>query len=268
MNLRSLAVLLLAACSGGPKPSTTVPAPVGDTTAPTPAPAPPVAPPPAPAPPRVNPLFAMSPLYEHAPPFDQFREDDYMPAYLEAMKQHAAEIRAIADSPDEPTFENTIVAMERTGAMLQRVQYVFGNLAAALTDDKMQKIEADVAPLMAKHQDDIHLDAKLFARVHALYGKRKALKLDAVDQRLLERYHLDFVRAGAQLNAADQTALRAMNEEVSTLQTKYSELQIKDMNASAVIVDDVKELDGMSESDIAAAAAAATTRGKQGHWMI
>jgi peptidyl-dipeptidase Dcp len=265
MNLRSLAVLLLAACSGGPKPSATVPAPVAETTT---APAPAPAPAPPPAPPRVNPLFATSSLYEHAPPFDQIREDDYMPAYVEAMKQHAAEIRAIADSPDEPTFENTIVAMEHSGFMLQRVQYVFGNLAAALTDDKMQKIEADVAPMMAKHQDDVHLDAKLFARVHALYGKRKAMKLDAVDQRLLERYHLDFVRAGAQLNAADQTAMRAMNEEVSTLQTKYSELQIKDMNASAVIVDDVKDLDGMSESDIAAAAAAATTRGKQGHWLI
>lgn len=267
INLRnSLAVLLFAACSGGSKP-TAVPAPVAETIAPT-APAAPAPAPPPPAPPRVNPLFAMSSLYEHAPPFDQIREDDYMPAYVEAMKQHAAEIRVIADSPDEPTFENTIVAMERSGVMLTRVVYVFGNTAAALTDDKMQKIEADVAPLMAKHQDDIHLDAKLFGRVHALYGKRKALELDAVDQRLLDRYHLDFVRAGAQLNAADQASLRAMNEEVSTLQTKYSELQIKDMNAGAVIVDDVKELDGMSESDIAAAAAAATSRGKQGHWMI
>ncbi len=127
-----------------------------------------------------------------------------MPAYLEGMRLHAAEIRAIADRTDAPTFDNTIVAMERAGATLGRVQYVFGNLAQALTDATMQKIEADVAPLLARHNDDIHLDPKLFARVHALYEKRATLGLDAVDTRLLERYHLDFVRSGAQLGGGRQ----------------------------------------------------------------
>ncbi len=265
-NLRlSLTAVLLAACGGGSKPATTEPAAVAEAPA-APAPAPvPVAPPPAP---HTNPLLAMSPLYEHAPQFDQIREDDYMPAFQEGMKQHAAEVRAIADQAEAPTFENTIVALEKTGVTLMRVGYAFGNAASALTDDKMDKIEAEVAPLMAKHMDDMHLDPKLFARVDALYKQKKALKLDAVDTRLLERYHLDFVRAGAQLKAADQVTLRALNEEESTLMAKWSENQLKEMNAGAVVVDDVKELDGMSEADIAAAATAAASRGKQGHWVI
>jgi len=242
--------------------------------APTPAVAPPLTPtgslPPAPpaSPPRVNPLLATSPLYEHAPPFDQIREDDYLPAFVESMRLHAAEIRAIADRTDAPTFDNTIVAMERSGAALGRVAYVFGNLAQALTDATMQKIEADTAPLLARHSDDIHLDGKLFARVHALYEKRAALGLDPVDQRLLERYHLDFVRAGAQLSDADKTSLRALNEEESTLGAKYGRLQIKDMNESAIVVDHAEELAGMSDADVAAAAAAATARGQQGKWVI
>ncbi len=217
---------------------------------------------------RSNPLLALSPLYEHAPPFDQIRESDYMPAYVEGMRIQTAEMRAIADNPAAPTFDNTIVAMERSGVTLQRVNEIFGQLNSALTDETMQKIEADVAPLLSKHNDDIHLDPKLFARVDALYAKRDSLNLDAVDKRLLERYHLDFVRAGAQLNAADQAALRALNAEGSTLEAKYTELQIKDMNAGAIVVDDVKDLAGMTDTDIAAAAAAATARGQQGKWMI
>ena len=263
----SLAAIVFAACGGGSKPATTAPAPVAEVPAAAPAVSVPVAAVPPPAP-HVNPLLAMSPLYEHAPVFDQIREDDFMPAYAEAMKQHAAETRAIADQAEPPTFDNTIVAMEKSGVMLTRVAYAFGNLAGALTDDKMQKIEADIAPVMAKHSDDIHLDPKLFARVDTLYKARKTLKLDPVDLRLLERYHLDFVRAGAQLKSADQTTLRALNEEESSLTAKWSEQQLKEMNAGAVIVDDAKELEGMSEADIAAAATAATSRGKPGHWVI
>ena len=256
-NLRiSLAALLLAACGGGVQTFAPGAAAPTETTMP------------APPAPRANPLLTMSPLYEHAPPFDQIREEDYMPAFVEGMRLHAAEARAIADRGDPPTFDNTIVALERSGVTLQRVSYVFGNLAAALTDATMQKIEADTAPLLARHSDDVHLDPRLFARIHALYVKRESLGLDAVDRRLLERYHLDFVRAGAQLNAADQTALRALNEEESSLSAKYSELQLKDMNGGAVTVDDVKELAGMSATDVAAAAAAATARGQQGKWVI
>ncbi len=226
------------------------------------------APPPVPPAPRANPLLSLSPLYLHAPPFDKIQEDDFMPAYVEGMKQLAVEIRKIANQPDAPTFDNTITAMERSGITLHRVDEVFGQISSALTNDHIQKIQADVAPLLAKANDDIHLDPKLFARVDALWTKRDTLGLDPVSKRLLERYHLDFVRAGAKLLAADQTTLRALNEEESTLMAKYGELQIKDMNAGAIAVDNVADLAGMSDSDIAAAAATATARGKTGKWII
>jgi peptidyl-dipeptidase Dcp len=260
--------MMLAACSGSPSstaptgPAAAAPSPP----APPAAAAPPAAPPPKPV--RANPLLEASTLYGHAPRFDLIREEDFLPALLEGMRQQAAEVRAIADQAEPPTFANTIVAMERSGVTLLRARYAFDNLAGVLSDPVMLKLQADVAPLVAKHLDDVHLDAKLFARVHALYAERAKLGLDPVDLRLLERYHLDFVRAGAQLGAADQTTLRALNAEESTLSARYSELQLKEMNAGAVTVDDVKELAGMSEADVAAAAAAATARGLTGKWVI
>ena len=258
----SLAAVLLAAC-GGPPPQHAAPV------APDPAPAlaPLAAEPVAPAP-RANPLLTISPFYLHAPQYATLQESDYMPALVEGMKQHAAEIRAIADQTDAPTFDNTIVAMERSGVLLQRASEIFNQTASALTNANIQKIEADAAPLLAKHNDDIHLDPKLFARVDALWAKRDTLGLEPVSKRLLERYHLDFVRAGAKLSAADQVQLRALNEEESSLQAKYNELQIKEMNAGAIVVGSAAELAGMSDTDIAAAAAAATARGQQGKWMI
>ncbi|MFT3699415.1 MAG: M3 family metallopeptidase [Kofleriaceae bacterium] len=262
-----LASLLLIACGGSPKPAPIETTPPPAEPAPAPAPAPAPVPPPAP-PPHVNPLLTTSPLYEHAPVFDQIKEDDFVPAYEAAWKQHDAELRAIADQADPPTFDNTIVALEKSGQMLTRVDYAFGNLASALTDDKMQQIEQDTAPRNQKHRDAMHQDPKLFARVDTLWKTRKTLKLDPVEVRLIERYHSDFVRAGAQLKPDDQAKLRALNEEESSLQAKWNEQQLKEMNAGAIVVDDVKDLDGMSESDIAAAAAAATTRGKQGKWVI
>ncbi|MEO6773831.1 MAG: dipeptidyl carboxypeptidase II, partial [Kofleriaceae bacterium] len=262
----SIAGLLFATACGSKAPTPTTPAPIAETPV-TPAPAPAPAPTPAPAP-HVNPLLAASTLYEHAVPFDQIRESDYMPAFVEAMRVHDAELRAIADQTAPATFDNTIVAMERGGVMLRRVNYVFGNMEQAMTDPVMDKIQADVAPLLAKHMDDMHLDPKLFARVQALYQARKKLKLDPVDNRLLERYHLDFVRAGAQLGAADQATLRGLNEQITKLETSFEQNQLKEMNAGAVIVDDVKDLAGMSDADIATAAATATAHKLPGKWMI
>ncbi|MBS2031246.1 MAG: M3 family metallopeptidase [Deltaproteobacteria bacterium] len=218
--------------------------------------------------PPSNPLLTKSTLYLEAPRFDLIREEHYMPAFEEGMKQELAETQAIANQAEPPTFENTIVALEKSGQLLRRVNYIFGAMSGSMDDPTMQKIQNDVAPLLAKHADDIHLDAKLFARVDALYQQRAKLGLDAVDLRLLERYHLDFVRAGAQLSPTDQAQLRKLNEEESSLAAKYSELQIKEMNAGAVVVDDVHQLEGMSESDIATAAAAAQARGLKDKWVI
>ena len=215
-----------------------------------------------------NPLLTKSTLYLEAPRFDLIREEHYMPAFVEGMKQESAEMQAIANQAEPPTFENTIVAMEKAGQLLRRVNYIFGGLSGTMDDPAMEKIQNDVAPLLAKHADDIHLDAKLFARVDALYQQREKLGLDAVDKRLLERYHLDFVRSGAQLSPADQALLRKLNEEESSLSAKYSELQIKEMNAGAIVVDDVHQLAGLSDSDIANAAAAAQARGLKDKWVL
>ncbi|MCX5741250.1 MAG: dipeptidyl carboxypeptidase II, partial [Proteobacteria bacterium] len=255
-TLRHLALVPLiglAACGGSHPKATPTPTPVVST--PTPDAAAPVAvvmpEPVKPAPPAVNPLLTKSTLYLQAPPFDQIREEHYMPAFTQGMAEHDAEVRAIADATAPATFDNTIVALEKSGQTLTRVSHVFFQMAQSTTNPNIQKIEAEIAPLLAKHMDGINLDPKLFARVHELFQKRAKLGLDAVDVRLLERYHLDFVRGGANLSDADKTKFRALNEEASTLTTKFSELVLKDTNASAVVVDDVKQLDGMSESDIA-----------------
>jgi peptidyl-dipeptidase Dcp len=264
-------VLFLAACGGKSPPPTTEPAPpatVPSASAPaarTPTPAPVPAPPAAA---HVNPFLQASALYLQVPPFDKIQEADYLPAFAEGIRQDSDEVRAIADNTEAPTFDNTIVAMEKTGDTLARTRHVFFNLSESLDDETMEKIKAEVAPQLAKHSDDVHLDAKLFARIDTLYKERKKLGLDPISLRLLERYHLDFVRSGAQLNAADQQKLRALNEEESQLTTKYSELQIKEMNAGAIVVEDVKDLDGLSPADIAAAAEAAKERKLPGKWVL
>ncbi len=191
-----------------------------------------------------------------------------MPSMLEGIRLENAEIQNIAESPDAPTFENTVVAMEKTGDLLGRTQKVFFNLSQSLDDETMEKIKAEIAPQLAKHADDIHLNPKLFARIDTLYKQRAKLGLDPVSLRLVERYHLDFVRAGAQLKEADQKTLRSLNEEESTLTTKYSELQLKEMNAGAIVVDNVKDLDGLSPADLAAAAEAAKARKLEGKWVL
>ena len=236
-----------------------------------PAPVPAAAPAPAPVPPpalHANPFTTASKLYLEAPAFDQIRESDYMPSMLEGIRSENEEVKKIAESPDAPTFENTVVAMEKTGDLLGRTLKVFFNLSQSLDDETMEKIKAEIAPQLAKHSDDIHLDPKLFARIDTLYKQRTKLGLDPVSLRLLERYHLDFVRAGAQLKEADQKTLRALNEEESTLTTKYSELQIKEMNAGAIVIDSVNDLDGLSPADLAAAAEAAKARKLDGKWVL
>ena len=215
-----------------------------------------------------NPFYSPSALYLQAPAFDQIREADYLPAYLEGMRQAKAEIRIIADNPDPATFENTIVAQERSGAMLSRVSRAFGIASSTNINDVIQKIEAEISPLLAQHADSITLDPKLFARIHSLYEQRETLGLDPVAKRLLEIYHLNFVRGGALLAETDKATLRALNEEASRLITQYSEFLIKDTNAGAVVVDAIAELEGFSASDIAAAAVAATARGKAGKWVV
>jgi len=218
--------------------------------------------------PASNPFAAPSPLQFQAPPFDRIKPSDYLPAFEEGMKQQRAETDAIANNPEPPTFDNTILAMERTGVLLTRVARVFFNLDQSNTNPELQKIKAEIAPKLAAHNDAINLDPKLYARVKALYEKRDALGLDAEAKYLLERDRLGFVRSGAELSDADKKALTALNQEESTLTTDFEERVLAATNAGAVVVDDRNKLAGLSPAEVAAAADGAKDRKLDGKWLL
>ncbi|MGH9741934.1 MAG: dipeptidyl carboxypeptidase II, partial [Candidatus Acidiferrum sp.] len=169
-----------------------------------------------------NPFYAPSTLPFHAPPFDKIKDEDYQPAIEAGMAQELAEIHAIADNPAAPTFENTFVAMEKTGQLFQRAMNAFGAVTGANTNPALQKVQAEEAPKLAAHFDAIYLNAKLFARVSAVYKERESLKLDPESLRLIEVTYDGFVRAGANLSDADKAKLKKLNEEISTLSNDFS----------------------------------------------
>jgi peptidyl-dipeptidase Dcp len=215
-----------------------------------------------------NPLATASTLPFHYPAFDKIKDEHFAPAFIEGMRIQLKEIDAIANNKAAPSFDNTIVAMEKSGALLTRVQTTFGNLQGANTNDKLDAIDSEMSPKLAAHGDAIYLNAKLYARVKALFDKRDALKLDAESKHLLERYHTDFVRAGANLSAADKEKLKALNGAIATLQTSFTQNVLKETNASALGVDTRAELAGMSDAAIDAAAAAAKAKGMDGKFLV
>jgi peptidyl-dipeptidase Dcp len=215
-----------------------------------------------------NPFFVPSDLPYELPPFERIREEHYRPAFERGMAEQLAEVAAITSSGEPPTFENTILALERSGRILDRVSVVFFNKASTDTNPAIQEIQQEITPLLAKHADAIHLDRALFARVKALYEARDELGLAADERRLLERYHTDFVRAGAELDDAAQERLRALNEELSTLATTFQQNLMSDTNARAIVVDDVAELDGLSPDAVKAAAETARERGLAGEHVL
>jgi peptidyl-dipeptidase Dcp len=215
-----------------------------------------------------NPFAKPSTLPFQYPAFDKIKNSDYAPAFEAGMAEQVKEVDAIADNKDAATFENTLVALERSGQLLTRVSTVFFNLSGTNTNDEMEKIQAEMAPKLSAHQDAIALNPKLFARVDALFQKRDQLGLDAESKRLVERYHTDFVRAGAKLNDADKAKLKAFNAELASLQTSFSQNLLKENNASALVVDTKEELKGLSDGAIATAAEAAKKRGLEGKYVI
>jgi peptidyl-dipeptidase Dcp len=215
-----------------------------------------------------NPFFTESPLPFHLPPFDRITDACYRPAFDRGMSDQLKEVEAIASSPDKPTFDNTIASMERSGRLLARVSLVFFNLKDANTDDEMKKIESDVAPLLAAHGDAIYLNGALFKRIEALYETRASLGLDPESLRLLERYHRDFVRAGARLSDPDKTRLKAMNSELASLLATCGQNVLNEKNASSVVVHDRSELAGLTDSEIALLAEDAKDEGKPGEYVI
>ncbi|UVW28625.1 M3 family metallopeptidase [Massilia sp. H6] len=215
-----------------------------------------------------NPFAKPSTLPLQYPAFDKIKNEHFAPAYLEGMRQQAAEIEKIANNKAAPTFENTIVAMERSGQLLNRVGIVFGTLNGSYTNPTLQALDKQLAPQLSAHSDAIRLNPKLYARVKALYDKRTKLGLDAESQYLVERYHTDFVRAGAKLSDADKLKLKAMNGELAALSTQFAQNVLKESNASALVVDTRLELAGMPEKAIDAAAAEAEKRGLKGKFVI
>jgi peptidyl-dipeptidase Dcp len=212
-----------------------------------------------------NPFYAESTLPFHAPPFDKIKDSDYLPAIEAGMAQELAEVQAIADNPAAPTFDNTIVAMEKTGQLLQRVGNTFGAVAQANSNPTLLDIRSQIAPKMAAHYDEIHLNTKLFARISALYKDRANLKLDPESLRLLEVMYDNFVRAGANLSDADKDKLKKLNEQISTLQNDFSLKLLAATKAGAYTTADKKALAGFPEAQIAAAADAAKGRGQAGY---
>ncbi|MCL1633460.1 M3 family metallopeptidase [Luteimonas sp. SX5] len=222
----------------------------------------------APAASESNPFFAESPLPLHYPQFDKIKDSDFGPAFDRGMDEELKEVAAIADSADKPTFDNTILALEKSGRTLYRARVVFDNLVGADTNETRDKLDADYAPKFAAHRDAIRLNSKLFARIQALYDQRASLGLDAQGVRLIERYYSDFVRAGAKLSEADKTKLKAMNAELASLGTQFSQNVLAEVNDSAIVVDTKEELDGLTPEQITAAADEAKKRKLDGKYVL
>ncbi len=216
----------------------------------------------------MNPFLQPSPLPYKLPPFDLIRVEHFRPAFEVGFEQEREEIAAITRNPQPPTFQNTIVAMERGGRTLSRVSRVFFNLVASDSNPELQKIETEMAPRITAHRDSILMNAALFARVDTLFSKRLALGLDAESLQLLERTHAQFVRAGARLPEADKARLRAINEELSSLQTRFQQNVLQATKDSAVIVESVDELRGMPAAEVSGASATAQARGLKGKWLL
>ena len=254
-------LLLAAACAGEPPPPP-APPPLLTTAATAPASATALPVPSAP----MNPLFEASTLQYQAPPFDRIHDADYQPAIEEGMAQHMAEVAKIAAQADPPTFDNTIVALERSGALLTRATKVFFGVAHANMNDTLQKVEEAMAPKLAEHADAIYLDARLYARVKAVYDHRDTL--DPESKFLVERYRRDFVRAGAELSEGDKAKLRELNKEVSTLSTEFSQKLLAATKAGALVTEHDTDLRGLSAGELSAASEAAKGRKLDGKWLI
>ena len=215
-----------------------------------------------------NPFAQRSELDFELPPFALIKEEHYLPAFYEGCTQQLAEVQAILDTPGAATFENTIVALEKSGQMLMRTLLVFFNKSSSDTNDAMDKIEEEMAPKLAAHQDAINLNPALYARIKSLYDNRESIGLNTEDAWLLERYYKDLIHAGAHLSESQRDRLKELNEELSKLETQFSKNVLADTNDLAVLVDTIDELDGLSENEIASAAAAAKDRGHEGKWLI
>ncbi len=218
--------------------------------------------------PTDNPFFAPSKLPLQAPAFDKIKNSDFKPAIEEGMLQQAAEIEKIANNPAAPTFQNTLVAMEKSGLLLKRVSQVFNVFTGAYTNPELQKVETEESPKLAANNDGIFLNTKLFKRVESIYKKRNQLGLDAESKRLVEVYYENFTLAGARLSESDKDILKKLNKEEAVLRTDFGKKLLAGTKAGALVVDDKQELDGLNGAELEAAAQSAKSNGQAGKWSI
>ena len=217
---------------------------------------------------RPNPFAAESTLPFHAPRFDVIQDADYQPAFEAGMAEQAAEIARIANNPAPATFDNTIVAMERSGRMLDRVNEAFSGVVGANTNPALDKVQEIETPKLSQHQDAIYLNPKLFARVQSVYDRRAKLGLNSEQKQLVEVVYQQFVHAGAKISPADKEKLRALNTQISTLETSFQQKLVAAAKAGALVVDSPAKLAGLDQGAIDAAAQAAKERGLTGKWVL
>ncbi|OIX86780.1 dipeptidyl carboxypeptidase II [Serratia fonticola] len=215
-----------------------------------------------------NPFFAASQLPFQAPRFDVISESDYAPAIAAGIQQKLAEVEKIANNPAEPTFDNTFVALEKSGALLTRTMNVFGAMTSANTSDTLQKLDEETSPKLAALDDAIMLNSKLFARIKAIYDRRDSLNLDPESLRLVEVTYKNYVLAGANLSDADKTQLKALNQEAATLSTQFTNKLLAASKNGALAMGDKNLLAGLSEGELAAAAQAASERKLDKQWLL
>ena len=215
-----------------------------------------------------NPFLTPSPLPYGLPPFADIRDDHYRPAFDDGFAEQRAEIARIIGEKSLPTFENTLIALEKSGQILERVATVFFNKSSADSSDFINELEEEIAPLLAAHADAITLDAKLYRRITTIHHQLAELDLDAESRYLVERYYSEFTLAGAGLDEEEKTKLRELNQKLSTLTTRFEKNLLADTNELALVIDDVADLDGLGASEISAAAEAAKDRGLAGKYLV
>ncbi|MBQ4798147.1 M3 family metallopeptidase [Pseudoalteromonas sp. MMG006] len=212
-----------------------------------------------------NVLFKPSPLQYMAPEFDKFGTKDYEAAFDAGIAQHTAQVQAIANNPAPATFKNTLVEMEMSGELLNRVSAAFYNLSGLISDDEYQRISKKMAPVLSAHSDDIYLNGDLFKRVQTIYDNKDSL--NAEDQRLVDFYYKQFVKAGAKLSDAEKAKMREINSQLAELSTAFSQNILKSFKEDVIVVTDKSKLAGLSEGEIAGLAAAAKKAGKDGYMI-
>ena len=215
-----------------------------------------------------NPFFTPSTLPYGLPPFAEITDDHYRPAFDRGFEEQLAEISNITRQSGAPTFENTMIPLEKSGQTLERVATVFFNKSSADSTDFTNDLEEEIAPLLAAHSDAIKLDAQLYWRIETLHGQRAELDLDAESRYLVERYYAEFTLAGAGLDEGQKAKLREFNQKLSTLTTRFEKNLLADTNELAVVIDDVDDLDGLEAGEISAAAEAAKSRGLEGKFLV